>query len=138
MPFYIFSHESRFEEYNKNTASLKTLITEYEEIRNRLEELLVTKVMNEYTKCTIVDMLNRVLEHIARKYENVRKGVKSVMGGQILEYEAKTIRKEGLREGRLEILFDLVNDNLLSIKDAAFRAKLTEEDFREKMEDYGK
>lgn len=83
-------------------------------------------------------MLNRVLEHIARKYENVRKGVKSVMSGQILEYEAKTIRKEGLREGRLEILFDLVNDNLLSIKDAAFRAKLTEEDFREKMEDYGK
>lgn len=50
-------------------------------------------------RCTIIDMSNKVLEHIAKKYDAVRKGVKSVMGGKVLEYEAKTIRNEGLKEG---------------------------------------
>ncbi len=35
-------------------------------------------------------MSNKVLEHIAKEYDSVRKGVKSVMGGKVLEYEAKT------------------------------------------------
>ena len=44
-------------------------------------------------------MSNKVLENIAKKYDVVREGVKSVMGGKVLEYEAKTIRNEGLEEG---------------------------------------
>ena len=44
-------------------------------------------------------MANRVLEHIAEKYAKVQEGVKSVMGGKILEYEAKTIRNQGIEEG---------------------------------------
>jgi len=44
-------------------------------------------------------MSNKVLEHIAAKHEVVRKGVKAVMGGKILEYEAKTIRNEGIQQG---------------------------------------
>lgn len=56
-------------------------------------------IINEYTRCTIIDMSNKVLEHIAQKYDSVRKGVKAVMGGRILEYEAKTIKNEGIKEG---------------------------------------
>ena len=44
-------------------------------------------------------MSSRVLEKIARKYNSVREGVKTVMGGKILEYEAKTIKREGEKEG---------------------------------------
>ena len=44
-------------------------------------------------------MSNKVLENIARKYDSVRKGVKAVMGGKVLEYEAKTIREKGIEEG---------------------------------------
>lgn len=132
IPFYIFSHESNLEEYNKDTDSLEVLKAEYENIAYKLEELLDAGEISEYTKCTIIDMSNKVLEHIARKYENVREGVKSVMGGKVLDYEAKRIKNEG----KLEMLFDLVNDNLMSIKDAAFRAELTEEVFKEKMQSY--
>ena len=46
-----------------------------------------------------MDMSNKVLEKIAKKYEAVREGVKTVMGGKILEYEAKTIKREGEKEG---------------------------------------
>lgn len=132
IPFYIFSHESRFEEYNKDMHKLNTLKMEYADIVCRLERLLDAGEISEYTKCTIVDMSNKVLEHIARKYENVREGVKSVMGGKVLDYEAKRIKNEG----KLEMLFDLVRDNVLSLKEAAAQAKLTEDAFREKMQGY--
>ncbi len=49
--------------------------------------------------CTLIDMSNKVLEHIAVKYHSVKEGVKSVMGGKILEYEAKTIKREGMEQG---------------------------------------
>ena len=129
-------------EYNKDTTKMEPLLEEYEKIKNHLEELLNTGKITEYTKCTITDMSNKVLEHIAEKYKNVREGVSSVMGGKVLEYESKTIKNEGMQEGlqkgRLEMLFDLVRDNLLSIKDAASQAKLTEETFREKMMENGR
>ena len=99
IPFYIFSHEKRFEEYEKDKIQLRELQDEYEQIKNKLEDLLNQEIISEYTRCTIIDMSNKVLEHIAVKYNSVREGVKSVMGGKVLEYEAKTIKKEGIEEG---------------------------------------
>lgn len=70
------------------------------------------------------------------------------MGGKVLEYEAKTIlkegrlegrlegQKEGRQEGRLEMLFDLVCGNLLSIAEAAAQANLSEDLFTKKMKAY--
>ncbi len=84
---------------------LNVLKREYQSISERLEQLLNQGEIDEYTKCTILDMSQKVLEHIAAKFDNVKKGVKSVMGGQILEYEAKTILNEGrilgINEGRI-------------------------------------
>ncbi len=84
---------------------LNVLKREYQSISERLEQLLKQGEIDEYTKCTILDMSQKVLEHIAAKFDNVKKGVKSVMGGQILEYEAKTILNEGrilgIDEGRV-------------------------------------
>ena len=99
IPFYIFSHETRFKEYEKDETKLRMLQNEYEQIKNKLEELASQGIISEYTRCTIIDMSNKVLEHIAAKYNSVKEGVKAVMGGKVLEYEAKTIKKEGIREG---------------------------------------
>ena len=59
------------------------------------------------------------------------------MGGKVLDYEAKTIRNAGINAGRLEQLIDLVKLNLLSVKDAARQAQLSEKDFLRKMNSYG-
>lgn len=99
IPFYIFSHEAQFEEYEKDKAKLKLLQAEYEGIKNKLEELSATETISEYTRCTIMDMSNKVLEHIALKYNSVKEGVKAVMGGKVLEYEAKAIKREGIKQG---------------------------------------
>ena len=100
IPFYIFVHEKRFEEYEKNETKLRELKEEYEQIKTRLEEFLDKGRISEYTRCTLIDMSNKVLEHIAVKYHSVKEGVKSVMGGKILEYEAKTIKREGMKQGK--------------------------------------
>lgn len=54
-------------------------------------------------------MSNKVLEHIAVKYDSVKKGVQSVMGGKILEYEAKTILNRGREEG-ISVLVSTLKD----------------------------
>lgn len=102
LPFHIFSHEKRFREYERDERGLGLLKQEYGQIRDRLEESLEQGEITEYTKCTIIDMSMKVLEHIARSYDLVREGVRSVMGGKILEYEAKTIREEAREKGREE------------------------------------
>ena len=100
IPFYIFTHEKWFEEYEKDEERLQALQQEYEEIKNKLEELSEQGIISEYTRHTIIDMSNKVLEHIAVKYDSVREGVRSVMGGKVLEYEAKTILREGMEQGK--------------------------------------
>ena len=91
--------ESRFKEYDGDKDKLGELQREYKDITDRIEQLLNAGEISEYTKCTIMDVSNKVLMHIARKYENVMEGVKQVMGGKVLDYEAKRIKNEGIKEG---------------------------------------
>lgn len=44
----------------------------------------------------------KVLDNIARNYENVKEEVKKIVGGEILEHEGKTIYNEGKEEGHIE------------------------------------
>ncbi len=139
IPFYIFSHEARFEEYEKDSAKIKGLQEEYDQIKDHLEELLNQGIISEYTKCTLIDMSNKVLEHLARKYDSVKEGVKAVMGGKILEYEAKTLLRQGIEQGcaqgeaKLSQLIaklmenDRSQDILRVTQDKEFRKKLYEE-----------
>lgn len=99
IPFYIFSHESRFAEYDADEAKLETLKNEYGDIVDRLDALQRKGQLSAYTKKAILEMAGKVVENIAKKFENVREGVKSVMGGRVLEYEAKTILRQGIEEG---------------------------------------
>ncbi|MCM1185284.1 MAG: hypothetical protein NC251_08095 [Lachnoclostridium sp.] len=114
LPFYIFAHEKSFKEYERDTEKLKALQEEYQQINNRLEELLNSGVITEYTRCTIMDMSNKVLEHIAAGHDIVREGVKEIMVGQVLEYEAKTILRrgieQGIEQGKVEAILDFLGE----------------------------
>ncbi|MDO4341077.1 MAG: hypothetical protein Q4C91_23885 [Eubacteriales bacterium] len=158
IPFYIFSYEKNLGEYDTDSEKMEELKKQYFEIRNRLDTICAAGIVNEYTKCTIIDMSRKVLEHLAAHYTNVRKGVISVMGGHILEHEAKTIlnrgiqagkkegiregKKEGIREGKKEgiregiqagkkgTLLELVRDGLLTVEEAAKRLQMNEHEFK--------
>ena len=83
-------------------------------------------------------MTRKVIEQLASKYAKVRKEVTSVMGGKILEYEAKTIlqrgiqaglqegRQAGLQEGRLQSYIEMVKEGFLPVSEAAKRLDMKE------------
>ncbi len=89
IPFYIFSHENRFPEYNKNEQRLAELRAEYQKILDRLDELEQQEVIGAFDKRTIIELSGDVIHEIAQKYENVQKGVGDMMGGALIETEAR-------------------------------------------------
>ena len=104
IPFHIFVYEKSFIEYNENEEKRNELIQLYKNIMTRLEQSVKEGDINEFIRGAIVDMSKKVLEHICANYIQVRKGVKEVMGGQILEYEAKTILREGSNNKLAELI----------------------------------
>ena len=69
-------------------------------INGRLEQMCMEEVLDRYTKMTICEMAQKVIQALANKYVNVRKEVASVMGGKVLEYKAKDILRQGESIGR--------------------------------------
>ena len=47
-------------------------------------------------------MTHTVVNRLAEKYPNIKKGVNAVVGGNIIEFEALKIKREGIREGILQ------------------------------------
>ncbi|MCD8327086.1 MAG: hypothetical protein LUC90_10530 [Lachnospiraceae bacterium] len=63
IPFYIFSHEKHFPEYNTNDEKLEELRTEYADIMDRLRHLKETGQITEYQHRMIVDMSKGAQKH---------------------------------------------------------------------------
>ena len=130
IPFYIFTYEKLFPEINDSVEKLEVLKREYAMITHRLGQLVRDGYINEYIKKSICEMSERVIIKLASSYESIRKEVTSIMGGKVLEYEAKDI----LRNGKKEAYLELVNDGLLSIEEAAKRADMTVEEFQKELQ----
>lgn len=89
-------------------------------------------------------MLKKVTDHLTRNYNNVRKELDGIMGGKILSFKGEDIynegKAEGLAEGRLKDLMDLVYDGVLTEEFAAARAEkrygIKQEDFKKMLADY--
>ncbi len=95
IPFYIFSHEKSFPEYNSNEQKLAELKAEYQKILEKLDELEEQGIIGAFDKRTIIELSSDVIKEIAQKYENVQKGVGDIMGGALIETSARTILNQG-------------------------------------------
>ena len=99
IPFYIFSHEKKFSEYNNNKQKLEKLKTEYQIILEKLDELETQGIIGAFDKQTIIDLSSDVINEIARKYENVQKGIGAMMRGPLIQTRARTILNRGISQG---------------------------------------
>ena len=99
IPFYIFSHEKSFSEYNNNELKLEELKAEYRIILERLDDLEKQGIIGAFDKRTIIDLSSDVINEIARKYENVQKGIGAMMRGPLIQTEARTILNRGISQG---------------------------------------
>ena len=104
LPFYVFSHEKELPECDSNETKLEQLKDVYKGIRTRLDDLQQAGEIDGFMKKAIYTMINHVMALIAQKYENVRKGVEPIMGGKIIEYEAKDILNKGIEKGLQQAL----------------------------------
>ena len=99
LPFYIFNLEDDFPKYNKDKKALESLKSVYVDFMLRLEKAVDDGLISAYYRRTILDMSKKVLENLAAKYKNVKKGVNDIMGGRVLEHEGKTIYNASIKEG---------------------------------------
>ncbi|MCD7751335.1 MAG: hypothetical protein LUI10_06290 [Lachnospiraceae bacterium] len=102
LPFYIFTYDRKLQEYNTDEGKLSALKTEYQMIMTHLNNLEYHEQLSTYYKKTIVEMTEKVVDNLTAGYANIRKEVRTVMGGKILEYEAKTILRQGEQKGKLQ------------------------------------
>lgn len=102
IPFHLFTYEQDFKVYEDNPEKLSELTAVYEEIAEKLNVCEENGIIDAYTKSMVVDMSKKVLEHLAMKYSNVKKKVGAIMGGKILDYPAKTYKREGRHEHLVE------------------------------------
>ena len=111
LPFWIFTYESRLAECEKDEEQRSNLKEDFRTIMKRLQQNCENGIINEYTKCMIVDMSKKVVRNLlGDKFPKVRKEVEAMMGGKVLDFEAKRIKdqaiKEGLEEGRTKGLIE--------------------------------
>lgn len=157
IPFHIFVYENKIEEYNGTMERVKELQERYTYICRHLQELVSLGEIDEYTRCSLMEMTMKVVNALAAKFDNIKKGIGEVMGGKVLDYEAKDIwnagRSEGIQlgrsegwnaghnegiqlgrsEGKLETYIALIKDSILSLGEAAKRLGMSEEELRERM-----
>lgn len=151
LPFYIFNLEDSFKTPKGNEDYMKQISDDYTCIASHLNQLVKEGKITEYLKVAIRNWIDRTVAKIAENYQDVKEGVTDIMGGKIIDYEAKTIylngintgRTEGRAEGRLEgraegenIISEmyawLMSNNRLeemqkALKDTVLRAKLMNE-----------
>ncbi len=119
IPFYIFSHEKSFPEYNSNGKKLAELEAEYQIILKRLDGLERQGAIGAFDKRTIIDLSGDVIKEIAQKYENVQKVVGGMMRGAMIETSARRILNQGISQGinetKKETALRMLQDGELSI-----------------------
>ncbi len=119
IPFYIFSHEKGFPEYNSNEQKLAELKAEYQEILKRLDELEQQGVIGAFDKRTIIELSGDVIKEIAQKYENVQKGVGDIMGGALIETSARRLKNEAENETKKQTALKLLKRGKQTVEEIA-------------------
>ena len=106
LPFLIFNYEKDLVEYDTNPEKLEELMQEYTEIFYQLEQAQEAGDLLQIHVACIRAMLKKVMNNLAMKYKNIRKGVDSIMGGKVLDYPGRSMyfagESEGYKKGRAE------------------------------------
>lgn len=110
--------------HNSNTPDIMKIC-----ISSRLEQMCMDETLDRYTKMTICEMAQKVVEALANKFANVKKEVTSVMGGNVLEYKAKDILKQGKAIG-LDALIMTLRD-MLPDAESVHEAVIRNEEYRD-------
>jgi len=128
LPFALFLFESELKKADSDAEKLERLMNIYHEIISRLEEARVKDDITDYEMSEVLQLLKYVSDHLAQKYKNIVKGVDSIMGGQLLEFDTTKAYHDG--ENRLSKLINMMMEkNMISeitkvTTDSAYRNEM--------------
>lgn len=97
LPYYFLRYQ--LEILEKNADERLWLRQTYQDIFQRLSLLEQNGEITEFTRQSLKAMIDKVAMFRATRYEKVKEEVKEIMGGKILDYEAKDIRNKGIQMG---------------------------------------
>jgi hypothetical protein len=124
IPFYIFTYESGFGEYDTNEEKLESLKQEYQSIIDRLNDLTEKGKISSFDKRTIIELADDVMRELTRHYSNIQQEVGELMSGAMIQTEARRLRDEGvewgleqgLEQGRQDAMLSSIQNLMLSMK----------------------
>ncbi len=94
-------YEKSVQELEENPEKLRKLLAEYEEIRKQLEIAIHQSERSELY-FNLNQLIVRISDYIFRDVKQVRKGMRTIMGGNVLELESEKLLARGKAEGKLE------------------------------------
>ena len=97
LPYYFLRYQLKLLEQNADERL--RLRQTYQDIFQRLNLLEQGGEITEFTRQSLKAMIDKVAMFRATHYEKVKEEVKEIMGGKILDYEAKDIRNKGIQMG---------------------------------------
>lgn len=145
LPFYIMRYESESNSNGGDSASFALKIRcEIEDMCSKLlgDDSRSGKPQSLYY---LLELVNRVADHVFRKNEAARREVDEYMGGKILKLNSEIMfeqgeakgraegRSEGLAEGRASALYELASEGTISLDIAAERLGVSVEQLKESM-----
>ena len=131
IPFYIFNYEKSFPKIAENKKMWNRLKEDYKRIVAELDAQIKKGQLNTFQKTAIIDMSKKVIRNLAAGYDEVVEGVNSIMGGEVLDYEAKDILNKGISQGisqnAIHVFKNLIQKKGFSKEEAAEIAELPRE-----------
>ncbi len=113
IPFYLFNFESEFDKIETGKQEfIYSFNKRYSEIYDKLKESLESGEIDAITHHSIIMMSEKIIKTLASNKKIVKEEAEKIMGGQVLEYETKTLVREGIKIGRDEMREEI--DNLYS------------------------
>ena len=99
IPFYIFNYDHDLRKIDKDKEKITQITHDFTVLIDHLNEKMESGDLDSFSYYTIVEMMRDVVESYTKRYNNIRREVKQLMNGKIIEYQARTDYMEGLREG---------------------------------------
>ncbi len=103
-------------------------MAEFREIAGRLEQLCNAGEIDSRENGILLELTGDVAQNLAGKYENIRNEVKEIMGGRVIELKTVTAWNDGLSQGRVMDIRNLMSSLKWTAEQAMDALKIPQED----------
>ncbi len=100
MPFYLFRFDSQISKIEKDPESIRNIGKDYSRLIRFLNEQLNQEAISHYTYDIIASMMRSIVEAYAKRYNRLRREVRKIMGGNIIQFPGWKEYHEGIQHGR--------------------------------------